>query len=109
MENILQENKSRFVLFPIEHHDIWDYYKKAQQVFWTAEEIDKLRATLSTRNVNLGRKVNRLVRSINSAMKENVSAESYYQDLKKLLVEPAEAPAITNTEFMFGYTDCFNQ
>lgn len=76
---------------------------------WTAEEIDKLRATLSTRNVNLGRKVNRLVRSINSALKENVSAENYYQDLKKLLVEPAEAPAITNTEFIFGYTDCFNQ
>ena len=39
MEKILQENKNRFVLFPIEHHDIWDYYKKAQQVFWTAEEI----------------------------------------------------------------------
>jgi ribonucleoside-diphosphate reductase beta chain len=40
MEKILQENKNRFVLFPIEHHDIWNYYKKAQQVFWTAEEID---------------------------------------------------------------------
>ena len=40
MEKILQENKNRFVLFPIEHHDIWDYYKKAQQVYWTAEEID---------------------------------------------------------------------
>ena len=40
MEKILEENKNRFVLFPIEHHDIWDYYKKAQQVFWTAEEID---------------------------------------------------------------------
>ena len=40
MEKILQENKNRFVLFPIENHDIWDYYKKAQQVFWTAEEID---------------------------------------------------------------------
>ena len=40
MEKLLQENKNRFVLFPIEHHDIWDYYKKAQQVFWTAEEID---------------------------------------------------------------------
>lgn len=76
---------------------------------WTAEEIDKLRATLATRNVNLGRKVNRLVRLINGAMKENVSVENYYQDLKKLLVEPAEAPAITNTEFMLGYTDCFNQ
>lgn len=81
----------------------------AQDYNWTVEEIDKLRATLSTRNVNLGRKVNRLVRSINSTMKENVSAENYYQDLKKLLVEPAEAPAITNTEFMLGYTDYFNQ
>jgi ribonucleoside-diphosphate reductase beta chain len=40
MEKILTENKNRFVLFPIEHHDIWDYYKKAESVFWTAEEID---------------------------------------------------------------------
>ena len=40
MENILTENKNRFVLFPIEHHDIWDYYKKSESVFWTAEEID---------------------------------------------------------------------
>ena len=40
MEKILQENKNRFVLFPLQHHDIWDYYKKAEQVFWTAEEID---------------------------------------------------------------------
>ena len=40
MEKILTENKNRYVLFPIEHHDIWDYYKKAESVFWTAEEID---------------------------------------------------------------------
>jgi ribonucleoside-diphosphate reductase beta chain len=40
MEKLLQGNKNRFVLFPLQHHDIWDYYKKAQQVFWTAEEID---------------------------------------------------------------------
>ena len=40
MEKILTENKNRFVLFPLQHHDIWDYYKKSQQVFWTAEEID---------------------------------------------------------------------
>ena len=40
MEKILQENKNSFVLFPLQHHDIWDYYKKAEQVFWTAEEID---------------------------------------------------------------------
>jgi ribonucleoside-diphosphate reductase beta chain len=39
-EPILQENKSRFVLFPIQHADIWEYYKKAEASFWTAEEID---------------------------------------------------------------------
>ena len=40
MEKILTENKNRFVLFPIQHHDIWNFYKKAEASFWTAEEID---------------------------------------------------------------------
>ncbi|GGB85203.1 ribonucleoside-diphosphate reductase [Flavobacterium suaedae] len=39
-EPILQENKNRFVIFPIKHHDIWDWYKKMEASFWTAEEID---------------------------------------------------------------------
>jgi len=39
-EPILIENKDRFVLFPIKHHDIWEMYKKAEASFWTAEEID---------------------------------------------------------------------
>ncbi len=39
-EKILQENPNRFVLFPIQHADIWDWYKKQQACFWTAEEID---------------------------------------------------------------------
>lgn len=39
-EPILQENKDRFVLFPIKHRDIWEMYKKAEASFWTAEEID---------------------------------------------------------------------
>jgi len=39
-ELLLQENKDRFVLFPIKHNDIWDFYKKAEASFWTAEEID---------------------------------------------------------------------
>lgn len=41
-EKILQENKDRFVLFPIKYHDIWEMYKKAESSFWTAEEIDLL-------------------------------------------------------------------
>ena len=39
-EPILKENKNRFVLFPIVHNDIWEFYKKAEASFWTAEEID---------------------------------------------------------------------
>ena len=39
-EPILRENKDRFVIFPIKHHDIWDFYKKAEASLWTAEEID---------------------------------------------------------------------
>ena len=39
-EPILEENNGRFVLFPIQHNDIWQYYKKAEASFWTAEEID---------------------------------------------------------------------
>ncbi|MFT7114685.1 MAG: ribonucleoside-diphosphate reductase beta chain [Candidatus Azotimanducaceae bacterium] len=39
-EPILQENPNRFVLFPIKHDDIWDWYKKSEASFWTAEEID---------------------------------------------------------------------
>jgi len=40
VEPILQENKNRFVIFPIQHHDIWEWYKKMEASFWTAEEID---------------------------------------------------------------------
>ena len=39
-EPILQENPNRFVIFPIEHNDIWEFYKTHQAAFWTAEEID---------------------------------------------------------------------
>ncbi|CAA0147661.1 Ribonucleoside-diphosphate reductase beta subunit (Ribonucleotide reductase) [Tenacibaculum maritimum] len=40
IEPILQENKDRFVIFPIQHNDLWEWYKKQQACFWTAEEID---------------------------------------------------------------------
>lgn len=39
-EPILEPTSDRFVLFPIEHHDIWEMYKSQQASFWTAEEID---------------------------------------------------------------------
>lgn len=40
VEPILQENKDRFVIFPIQHNDLWEWYKKQEACIWTAEEID---------------------------------------------------------------------
>ena len=43
VEPILQPNDNRFVIFPIQHDDLWEWYKKQQACFWTAEEIDFIR------------------------------------------------------------------
>ena len=40
IEPILQPNDNRFVIFPIQHDDIWEMYKKQEASIWTAEEID---------------------------------------------------------------------
>jgi ribonucleoside-diphosphate reductase beta chain len=37
---LLDGGSKKYSLFPIEHNDIWDFYKKAESSFWTAEEID---------------------------------------------------------------------
>jgi ribonucleoside-diphosphate reductase beta chain len=39
-EKILIDNPGRFVLFPIQHHDLWRLFKQQEACFWTAEEID---------------------------------------------------------------------
>ncbi|MBN3281139.1 RIR2 reductase, partial [Polyodon spathula] len=39
-EPLLKDNPRRFVIFPIQYHDIWQMYKKAMASFWTAEEVD---------------------------------------------------------------------
>ncbi len=53
-EPILKENKNRFVLFPIVHDDIWEFYKKAEASFWTAEEIDLSQDLKDWENLNDG-------------------------------------------------------
>ena len=55
-EPLLKENKNRFVLFPIEHPDIWDFYKKAEASFWTAEEIDLSQDLKDWETLNEGEK-----------------------------------------------------
>ncbi|WP_202923358.1 ribonucleoside-diphosphate reductase small subunit [Pontibacter pudoricolor] len=54
MEPILQENPNRFVLFPIQHDEVWQMYKKAEASFWTAEEIDLSQDLKDWDNLNDG-------------------------------------------------------
>jgi len=39
-EPLLKENPRRWVMFPIQYPAIWEFYKKHEASFWTAEEID---------------------------------------------------------------------
>lgn len=53
-EPLLIDDKTRFVLFPIKHNDIWQFYKKAEASFWTAEEIDLSHDLKDWENLNDG-------------------------------------------------------
>lgn len=39
-EPLLQVNPHRFVIFPIQHKDLWAKYKEHVSVFWRPEEVD---------------------------------------------------------------------
>ena len=39
-EPMLMQDDSRFVMFPIQDQDIWEMYKKAEDCFWRAQEVD---------------------------------------------------------------------
>lgn len=39
-EPLLTTNPNRFVIFPIQHDDLWKMYKDHISVFWRPEEID---------------------------------------------------------------------
>lgn len=40
LEPMLMLDDNRFVMFPIQHPDIWDMYKKQVDSFWVPEEVD---------------------------------------------------------------------
>ena len=53
-EPLLTENNDRFVIFPIKHDDIWEFYKNAEASIWTAEEIDLSQDLKDWNNLNDG-------------------------------------------------------
>lgn len=91
-EPILTDNPNRFVLFPIEHDDIWAFYKKSEASFWTAEEID-LEADLVDWNSKLNDDERYFIKHIlaffaasdgivNENLAENFVAEVQYTEAK---------------------------
>ena len=53
-EILLRENKDRFVILPINYPKIWEYYKRHEASFWTAEEIDLSADMKDWENINSG-------------------------------------------------------
>jgi len=51
-EPILTLNPDRFVIYPIQHDDIWSFFKKQEASFWTAEEIDLNQDLVDWQNLN---------------------------------------------------------
>ena len=51
IEPMLQENMNRFVLFPIQHTEIWEMYKLHAAAFWTGsiKELGYKRIVLKSR------------------------------------------------------------
>lgn len=90
-EPILRENKSRFVLFPIQHDDIWEFYKKAEASFWTAEEIDLSQDLVDWKKLNDGERhfISHVLAFfaasdgiVNENLAENFIAEVQYTEAK---------------------------
>lgn len=44
-EPLLMENPRRFVMFPIKHGDIWQFYKKAEGTCFDFLNVDGLHST----------------------------------------------------------------
>ena len=90
-EPILKENKSRFVLFPIQHDDIWEFYTKAEASFWTAEAIDLSQDLKDWENLNDGERhfISHVLAFfaasdgiVNENLAENFVAEVQYTEAK---------------------------
>lgn len=90
-EPILKDNPNRFVVFPIKHQDIWEYYKRAEASFWTAEEVDLSDDLTHYNNLTEGEKhfVNNVLAFfaasdgiVNENLAENFVSEVQYAEAK---------------------------
>lgn len=90
-ELILKPDNGRFVLFPIRHNDIWEFYKKAEASFWTVEEVDLSQDLKDWENLNVGERhfISRVLAFfaasdgiVNENLSENFLSEVQYTEAK---------------------------
>lgn len=51
-EPLLKPDENRYVMFPIQHNDIWDMYKRQIDSFWRAEEVDLSKDLMDWKKLN---------------------------------------------------------
>jgi len=56
IEPLLTVDDNRYVMFPIQHDDIWSLYKKQIDCFWRAEEVDLSKDLISWDTLNADEK-----------------------------------------------------
>ena len=91
VEPLLDESTKRYALFPIEHDDIWQMYKKSEASFWTFEEIDLTQDKADYENLSDNEKffVNKVLSFfavsdgiVNENLLQNFGAEVVYQEAR---------------------------
>ncbi len=96
-EPILVENPHRFVLFPIQHDDIWRFYKNAEASFWTPEEID-LQSDLHDWNFNLNDDERHFIKHVLAffAASDGIVNENLAENMVRLV-------QYTEAKFFYGF------
>jgi ribonucleoside-diphosphate reductase beta chain len=88
---LLNNGPEKYSLFPIEHDDIWQFYKRAESSFWTAEEIDLLQDLKDWETLNDNEKYfiknviaffNQSDGIVNENLAENFLSEVQYTEAK---------------------------
>jgi superfamily II DNA or RNA helicase len=83
-----------------------EIHATAREYGWSVEECDNLHATLQTRNIHVRRKIERIVRQISAARKDNdhARAQKLYDALKVHVRAPKKPPEVSSATFAFGFT-----
>ena len=84
-EYLLKEDDARFVMFPIKDNDIWEMYKKAEDCFWRAQEVDLSKDMTHWHTLNDNEKYFISMILAFFAASDGIVLEKQYNSLLKLL------------------------